>query len=332
MDQLTTDGPPAATDGGELRRVLVRAVARSDLTREQAESILRAELGEGADLAIPAPSSRLRSLVAEALGYVGAALAMVAVFIVIAEFWADLESWSRVALPAVFSVAFTVAGAYVRATDGAIARLGSFLWLLATIGAALTMTVAGEEVLELEGELTGVLTGAVGASVGAVLWWFRREALQQVGTFAGLVIAIMAGFALIDPELSAWSGLAVWGLGIGWGLLTWAELVPPRTAGWVLSGLAALAGPLLLVGDHSWALWLGLLTAAGAVAASVAIGHTVLLALGVLGLFGYVPPTVFEFFGEALGPPVALLITGAILIGISIALTRLPRFRRRTNA
>lgn len=324
MDQLATDRP---TSDGELRQVLARAVARGDLSRDQAEKILEAEQVDGTEA--PAPTSRLRSLVAEALGYVGAALAMVAVFIVIADFWADLEPWSRVALPAVFAVAFMVAGAYIQGTDGAIARLGSFIWLLAAVAAALTMTVLGQEVLELDGESTGLLTGVVGAVVGAILWWFRRAALQQVSAFAGLVVATLAGFAALDPGLFAWAGLAVWGLGLAWGLLTWADLVPPRTAGWLLSGLAALVGPIFLAEEQSWALWLGLLTAAGAVAASVAIGHTVLLALGILGLFGYVPPTVFEYFGEALGPPVALLITGAVLIGISIGLTRLPRFRRR---
>ncbi|MDX1657582.1 MAG: hypothetical protein R3343_02065 [Nitriliruptorales bacterium] len=64
-------------------------------------------------------------------------------------------------------------------------------------------------------------------------------------------------------------------------------------------------------------------TAAGLVAASIPLRRTLLLGLGTAGLFVYVPRIVFTWFGDTLGPPVALFVTGVILMSIALALTRL---------
>jgi hypothetical protein len=58
-------------------------------------------------------------------------------------------------------------------------------------------------------------------------------------------------------------------------------------------------------------------------ALSVILNQTVLLGMGVAGLFVYIPATIFEVFGETLGVPVALLITGLILLGVVVVTVRL---------
>jgi hypothetical protein len=72
---------------------------------------------------------------------------------------------------------------------------------------------------------------------------------------------------------------------------------------------------------------IGLLAGLGLMAISVRLDQNVLLGLGVAGLFVYIPMIIFEWFGESLGVPVALLIAGVILIGVVVATVRL-RARR----
>jgi hypothetical protein len=51
--------------------------------------------------------------------------------------------------------------------------------------------------------------------------------------------------------------------------------------------------------------------------------RTPLLVLSVTGLFGYVPAVVFAYFGSTLGAPVALLMTGILLVSLSVGLARM---------
>ncbi len=48
-----------------------------------------------------------------------------------------------------------------------------------------------------------------------------------------------------------------------------------------------------------------------------------LLGVGAVGIFVFVPQVVFQYFGDSLGAPVALLISGAVLIGGAVALSKL---------
>lgn len=68
---------------------------------------------------------------------------------------------------------------------------------------------------------------------------------------------------------------------------------------------------------------LGLVAGLLLMAGSVWLRETVLLGLGVAGLFVYIPMTIFELFGESLGVPVALLITGLVLLAVVAATVRL---------
>ena len=67
-------------------------------------------------------------MIAEVLGYVGGALAVVAALFLGAELWDELGPWPRVLLLGAVAVACLGAGAALGGRDGAPGRLGGFLW------------------------------------------------------------------------------------------------------------------------------------------------------------------------------------------------------------
>ncbi|MGA7282044.1 MAG: hypothetical protein WBZ40_09695, partial [Acidimicrobiia bacterium] len=164
------------------------------------------------------------------------------------------------------------------------------------------------------------------ASAG--LWVYRKSVLQvaAMGITAG--IALVSVIGEIDTMPDWVFGVALAALGTVWLLLTWGGVLKPVRTSYALGSIGVL---LIAVpgGDHMpWPL-LGLLAGLALMAASVRLDQTVLLGLGVAGLFVYIPMTIFEWFGESLGVPVALLITGLVLLGVVVATIRL---RRETQA
>jgi hypothetical protein len=320
----------AVTESGRLRDTLERAVRLGVITDKQAEAILALETGAveaGAPSEPLPPHARplhVRAVVAEVLGYVGAALATASAVIVVSQFWADLRPGARVALLGVVAVALWAAGVPLRDVDRpTIARLGSFLWALSAGAFAFCAFLVGEDLLSLEERDAMLLAAWSTTGYAGVLWWRRPLALQQIAAFIGLGFALVATLLTIEQSLESWVGLAVWALGVAWLLLAWGQLPRPVTVAWVLGAIAALWGPLNAdIADVRWELLLGLATAAALVAVSVALRRTVLLALGVIGLFVYIPAVVFTFFGDELGAPVALFITGVLLVALALLLAR----------
>ena len=314
----------------DLAAALDRSVAAGIIARAQADAILQAEAGR------PGPSRdlRLRGLAAEALGYVGAALATVSVILVAQRYWDDLRPWSRVTLLALVAVALTAAGAAVHAPEhsGPLHRLKSLLWFAASAAVAGGVGVAAADLVDLGPEATALTVGGATAVFSLVLWSWRRTSLQQVAFAASTVGAVMGGLALGDVDLERFAGVVLWVLGVAWLLLAYADVPRPTGTAFVLGGSTAVLGPFVATSDDEmrWVLVLGLVTAVGLVGVSVLVHRTALLAIGTLGLFVHVPRIVFVFFGEALGPPVALFVTGIVLIGVALGLTRL-RVRTRSG-
>lgn len=304
-----------------------RAVADGIVSIEQAEQ-LRALVPAG-----PVPSAgdgaagRLRARVAEALGYVGASLVVVAGALTAQQFWADLRPWSHVALAGMLALVLLVAGAAVEGQAGTpLGRLGSFLWAVAVVAVAGTASLVADELLELEEAAYAVTTFAPATVAGLVLWWARVRALQQLVVVVGVIATSTALLALLDVELEVWGGILVWAIGVAWLALAWGRVVHPSRTGRVAGAIASLLGPLMAFGAPGrFGVVLGVVTAGGLVAASVPARETVLLGLGVLGLFVFVPNAVFEFFGDQLGAPVALLASGVVLLGVSLWIARARR-------
>jgi uncharacterized membrane protein len=309
-------------DTPALRETLERAVGLGLISHEQAAAILALEV-PGAVMPA-AQGMRVRPVVAEALGYIGAVLTLVSAVIITSQFWADLRPGARVGLLAVATAALLAAGTPLEGGGRAAARLGSFLWALSAAGFAFCVTLVGHELLSLPADRTAALAAWSTTLFSGVLWLRRPRTLQQTACFIGVVSGAVATLMLIERSLASWAGLAVWALGLAWLLLAWGEVVRPAGVGYTLGSLAALAGPVgTRLGAGRWELLIGLVTAGALVVASILVRRTLLLGLGVVGLFFYIPAAVFAFFGDTLGAPVALFVAGVGLVAISLLLPRL---------
>lgn len=305
----------------EIRDRLARWVAAGLISQEQATRIEQFERP-----AAPPPGARHRvPLIAEALGYLGGALALVAAIIVVQDFWADLETWGRLSLLGVATLALLVAGLWVRGSGNpAIERLASFLWALAVGGAAFWGGILAADTFDAGEEVTALVASGGALALAAPLWWLERRVLQQVAMFAAVLATLLAAGFNIRGFPEELAGLVVWGVGVTWAFLTWGGLLRPPRAGYALGSAAAVLGPqFAFVDDTAWPLLLGLATAGTLLAFSVAIRQLILLGFAAAGVFLYTPQAVFRWFGDTVGAPVALFLTGVLLLGAALVTARL---------
>ena len=179
------------------------------------------------------------------------------------------------------------------------------------------------------GPVTVLAVGAGATVYAAVLWLLRRRASQNAALFGGLVIAICGAIATgaggPGPAPALAYALSLWGFGLGWAWLGRQRYVEPIWVTMPCGAILALIAPSLAAGEHGWVYAIGIATAAAAMAASVPLRNTPLLALGSLAMFGYVTSAVIRYFGQSLGVPAALAITGVLILALAVVSARLKR-------
>ena len=197
-------------------------VAQGLINEDQARAIRSFE-------ATPTDERRV-PLVAEVLGYLGGALALIATFILVGEFWTDLQTWARLLLVGAGTVAFLAAGWFVQSVDNqAIRRLSSFTWALGTVGVAFWFGLLGDDVLGTENETTLLIASAAGLLVGFVLYRMLPRGLQQLVLGGAVVATVLSLLAHLDQPPEEFYGLAIWGLGVAWLLLAWGDQLRPTS-------------------------------------------------------------------------------------------------------
>lgn len=261
----------------------------------------------------------------EAITYLGASLVLVAVWVLIAEMWNDFEPLVRFGLSALIVVVLFVVGLILgRSDEPAVSRAQVFAWFLTVGAVALAAKVVMEDLLELDGDTAFFFVSLISLVAAGALWWMRASSLQVVAM--GVAAGITVGAAVTANEsVPDWTyGVAFAGLGALWLLLAWREILRPRRTSYALGALGVLLIAFPEGGDLPWPL-LGLAAGMVLMALSVVLNENVLLGLGVAGLFIYIPMTVFELFGDSLGVPLGLLVTGLVLLGVVVVTARLRK-------
>jgi hypothetical protein len=285
--------------------------------------------------------TRRISLLTEAAAYAGVILLLVGGVTAISQRWNDITRGGQVGVFAAAAVFFLLAGIIVRRVrEPAIQRLAGVAWFLSVVGVAGAVWLA---LYHAPGQPDAVTAVAVGAAVtlyAAALWLIRRSALQNLALFAGLVITILGTAGIITapggtgpapapapdlptPVLAV--ALPLWVFGLAWAGLGWRRYAGPL---WVTipSGvILALIAPSFAAGHYGWVYVIGIATAAAAMAASVPLRNTALLALGALAMFGYLTAVAARYLHQSLGVPSALAITGMLIIGVAVVSARLMR-------
>lgn len=291
------------------------------LSAEQAERIAEHEQAR--------ERGRRRSGATEAVGYIGAALAVSAVLLLISRMWDDLAVGGRLALTVLLTVAVVAAGQVLRNTgEAAIERLVSVLWLAGIAGTGWAAWVAADDLLALRRDDVSLTVALAVAVVAALLYAVRRRLLLQLATLAGCVgvtLVLLERPAL--PPDAEWWGLSLCALGLAWALLgAGGWLHPPAPAEAAGAALALVGTQVGSFGDvRVPMLVLGVLLAAALVGLAVARDGVHRLAVGALGLFVLVPQLVFELFGDAIGAPATLLVVGLLLVLLAVGLGRVRR-------
>jgi len=315
-----------------LRDRLGAWVREGIIAPEQADRILALEeppSPSGPSRTSSAPGGR-RALIAEVVGYVGAAFALGAVGLLVAEYWSELAVWARVALAALLVVLAVGAGALLQGRTGAaMHRLVGVLWALGVVATAWTAGIVAWDVLAIDERWMPTAVGGTAAIAAGVLLLIGRHVLVQLAGFVALGSAVagtLVAIAPLEPGALAFGTLIVGG-SAAWGLAGAGGWLGPRLSAEVTGAVFMLIGAQVLTAS-AWprtGLAVGVLIALALVALSVTGGRVHLLYVGAFGLFVSVPRLVFELFADTLGAPATLLTTGLLLILMAVGL---GRFRR----
>lgn len=269
-----------------------------------------------------------RTVAAEAIGYVGAALALGAVALLVAEFWVDVTPVARLVLVAVLTLALAGAALALRTRERApLQRLASVLFVGAVAGVVWGTAIVATDLVVIRDSVVATVVSLVGLAAAVPVYLLHRRGLPQL---AVLVLLLVAGLsALTIPTIvphAGWFGLTAAAIGMAWvllGLGGW--LAPARLAEIVgaVVALLALQAPWL---GAPWALLVvGTLLAGALVAGAVASDALHLLAVGAIGLFLHVPRLVFELFGDTIGGPATMLVIGLLLVLLAVGVGRARR-------
>jgi len=317
---------PTVGPSREVRDVLERAVARGQITRSTADTIITSETTVAEQTHVLGGLQHRERVVAsptvEAIGYVGSILALVGVGFFVGRAWDDIGQPGRIAMLGGLAGFLLFVGLVLHNEDEVVIwRLRNFVLMLSTGALAGCTGVVVVDSFDWRGEPVAISIGLVVAAYSAILWGLRDRPAQHVTTLVGLLIASAAAMAWWGHAGAA--GLTVLGVGALWALLGTTDRLPPRPVSVVLGLAATLIGPAIT--DQSFGRWSPVIGLAISLALLVIGGiehEFVFTGFGVLGLLGYLTYGVARWFGDSLRAPGVLLVAGCALLIATIVLIR----------
>ncbi|MBL0886927.1 DUF2157 domain-containing protein [Myceligenerans indicum] len=297
---------------------LAEWAAAGIITRDQADLIAAHELAQAERR--PAPRGG-PSLLAEALGYVGGVVILVAAVLLATEFWEQLGTGGRLVVVGAAAGTMLVAGVAVPRRAGEQGRrLRAVLWAGATVAFAGFAALLASDALGMSGDDATLTAAAAAAAVASTLWWLRPTGLQHLVALLALAATVAATVAKVT-DADYLPGVGVWTVGLAWFLLARAGLLRPRELALVLGSALAVFGALMTLPTDG-GIALTLVTAVAIVAAAVWTTDLPLLGVGAVGLLIALPNAVQTWFGATFAAPVALLGAGLVLVVAALWIAR----------
>lgn len=276
----------------------------------------------------------------EVLLYLGIAVLSVGVFALIAQAWDNLASFPRVlavGVPAAFAL---LTGGLLKSLGEAGYRRGAqFSWAAAVGLAAGTVAVVLHEYEPLgisrdDDQAAMLIVGVAATALALLLWALNPMTFQVLALGASLFFLGQAIGNWPDQYSARLAGgaLAIFGLaGIA---LAEVGLMAPRDSSRLTFGLLLAFGsyqPGFSDGGTPWEIP-AFVAAAGLLGFGVYRGSFGYVLCGVGLLFVALVRAIFQNFSDQVGAPVALIISGALLIGAVLLLARLAPSLRRGSA
>jgi hypothetical protein len=320
-------GLPVENPLPDLNRRLDTWAGEGLISRDEADRIRAFE----ASAAAPREGAPARtSPLTEALGYLGAALAVAAGGVVLVRVWDQLATPAHVAIPGLMWLALLALGWALRdAGQTGLVRLSSVARLLSTGSLAWCVADLAVEGFDMTGRWALLWSAAASTAYSAALYAWQPAALQQMA-LAGALVALAVGI-VFGSGLAA--GIAIWGLGVAWIELGRRHVLVPRDTAFMVGALAAMVGSTVVAGNSDGtAFWFAVATAAGLIGAAVALGHTPMLVLAAIGLFEATLGTVQHYMRGSAGAAVGLFVAGLAVLALALVVARIwpsGRARRR---
>jgi hypothetical protein len=298
---------------------LARWVSDGVVTAAEAEAIRAEE-----QALAPAPTER-NARVTESLGYLGGLLVVVASLLLVGRVWPDLGLGARLGVVGGAAVLLLGGGAALPAArSDASERLRSVLGAMATATTAFFVGLLGHEVLDLRDADLGLVVTSASAVVAGVLWFRLRAVLQQAACFAalsGTAAAALLELPTHGANRPSVAGLGVLVVGALWLLLALRDRLQHRPAALALGSAGAVVAAVT-VATSGWGHFVALAVVAALAAAGRVVGETVMLAAGAIGILLVLPPVMNDWFPGAVAAPLALLVSGALLVLVALRALR----------
>lgn len=322
-----------------LHAALARLVRDGTLSDAQARRVAEEMRTAGLGAATTGAHAGRSAAAVEVLSYLGAALVVGGLTLVVGLSWASLGLTGRLATcTAITALLLAVAALVGRWSD---APFGPRRHVVASVLAVLASVAAGIAALQLPRALTdagrtidGGLWGAVafGAAMtvvgmGAYLAW--RAAPSLVAMFGGGLVVLMGVLTSTTVDVDDWGlvELALFCYGAVWAVA--ARLFGASDTGAVLGGIAAATGAemMALAGDHTlFGLGLGVLALGGMFALFWRTRRWWYAAIGVLTTLVVPPTAVAQTWHDGTLAAVVVLVIGVLLVVVALLAAR----RRRT--
>jgi hypothetical protein len=286
-----------------------------------------------------------RHLVAEVVGYVGAAFMVAAVGVFLAPRWDDMPLGLRVGLLVGAAALLAAAGAVLIVTGGGLAslrtsaglqrrRLASVLFTGCSVAAAAAVLVlvldwVGEEEAT-KGSYAGLAGSVTLLTLAAIGYLVAPSLLGQLAVLLGALFAISLAWETFDTDTPVRMCLSYMALGLLWlicaELRGWRETLPAELIGSAL----LLAGAQALMPENA-ALSYTVTFVVGLAGFALYVSQRAwpYLALGVLAVTLAVPEALLDWTEGSLGTAVSLLGAGVALLLASLVGMRLHRVRPR---
>lgn len=315
MSPISQQELAALVDGWVSRGILdssqaaqIRADMRTGTTPQPAAAA--AEDPRPSPLATP-------SILVEALGYVGGAVAVAAVGLIVSALWSSMTLASRAAIAGTAAFVLVTAGALVpaRASDQG-GRLRAIIWAGAVAAVAATVVLLLSDGLSWDADTVAAGSGLVATSLAAGLWAWHRHPIQHLVTFAATLVTVGASMAMWVQTWWA-APLLLWVVSLGWTVLCWLERFGPRIAGLVARSVA-MVGATVALTSLGWGVALGMAPIALVVSLAVLEHRLSLLAVGALGTVRFLPQTFATWFEGMIGPALGLLVAGLSMVAAAV--------------
>jgi hypothetical protein len=287
-------------------------------------SEVAAALGAPASPATAPPSSRARSIVVRVLGFLGGTFVFAGIGVFIAIQWAELNSASRVVVTLGSGVA-AFALALLAYREERYEKAAAPLVLIASALEPLGMMVAFQEFGSGgDWRIAALITsGAMVAQLGATFQWIRRSTpLFMVLVFASLFWATTLNLLDVDgTTTSLVIGGSIVLAAVGVDRTAHRDVTPP----WYFVGAAAFLYGFFDLVEHTVFELAFIAAAAAFVYASVTLRSRTLLFVATLAILAYTGWFTRQYFADSIGWPLALIVFGLSMIGLSALAFRIDR-------